>query len=293
MKIKKPFFILFLMITIFNFCDKNPSSPEYQKEVVINGFLWGNEYLTKDRALMINYSRPIDEPYNLNNAAIKNAVVLLKNHSTGNEYELNEIPGRAGFYYNEKILIQPKTTYSLKVEVDAKIVTATTTVPPNLVIETKLKADTVNFTYPDEFGFSKPIKLDCENEEQIIYVDMFCNENWENAEFINHFGPHDKPDSRDQYAQGKNAEPRHIQAYMRLKDLVSDIYPDEYVIFWYQAMFVFYGSNTMQVLAIDENYHNFLHKEHAELNGGVSGGIGILGSVCGKKFDFIVMKKKF
>jgi len=32
-------------------------------------------------------------------------------------------------------------------------------------------------------------------------------------------------------------------------------------------------------LAIDENYHNFLHKEHPELNGGVNGGIGVFGSV--------------
>jgi len=53
-------------------------------------------------------------------------------------------------------------------------------------------------------------------------------------------------------------------------------------------MIVFRRSNTMQVLAIDDNYHNFLYTEHPEFNGGINGGIGVFGSVCGESFELIV-----
>ena len=39
---------------------------------------------------------------------------------------------------------------------------------------------------------------------------------------------------------------------------------------------------------IDDNFHNYLYKEHAELNGGIEGGIGVFGSVCGFKYDLLV-----
>ena len=184
---------------------------------------------------------------------------------------------RPGFYYHEEFFIKPNATYQLTVEIEDDLVTATTIVPSLLTLETKLDTAAVNYVYRDNLGFEKPVKLFCENEEQIIYVDMFCNEVWQKAEYLDSFGSHAKPENQEEYDQGKNAEPRHIQAFMRLKDLETSFYPNEYVIFWYHSMIVFYGSNTMQILAIDANYHNYLHKEHPELNGGIIGGIGVFG----------------
>jgi hypothetical protein len=283
--------LLIVLILISISCDKNPAGPEYQKEIAIYGYLWGNKSLTADRAILVSYTRPVDEKYSLSGAIPENANVTLKNESTGEVIQLDDSPNRPGFYYNDSLFIKPNTTYTLFVEADEKTVFASTTIPPALTLETDLLSANINHVYRDDLGFNKPVALDCENEEQIIYVDMYCNEQWQDAEFIDNFGPHDKVEDRDQYDQGKNSEPRHIQAFMRLKDLKTDFYPGEYVVFWYHSMIVFYGSNTMQILAIDDNYHNFLHKEHPELNGGVNGGIGVFGSVCGEDFNLMVMKK--
>ncbi len=287
--LNKSISIIILLFVFFVSCDDTPSGPEYQEEIVIHGFLWANKNVDKDHSIMVNYTSLINDPYNINNSAIDDAVVLLKNHSSGEEVELKAVPDRPGFYYHEDVLILPKTAYTLKVEAGEKTASATTTVPPDLELITDLKKDKVNYVYRENLGVEKPVELKCENEEQIIYVDMFCNETWQNAEFIDNFGPHDKPQESDQYDQGKNSQPRHIEAFMRLKDLKTEFYPGEYIVFWYHSMIVFYGSNTMQILAIDENYHNFLHKEHPELSGGVVGGIGVFGSVCGEDFEFMVM----
>ena len=140
-------------------------------------------------------------------------------------------------------------------------------------------------------GFRKPVILNCEDEEQIVYIDMFCNESFENAEYISPFTEdHKFPENREEYDGGVNGEPRHIQAFARLKDLETDNFPGQYVVFWYNSMIVFYGSNTMQILAIDDNYHNYLYTENPEFNGGIQGGIGVFGSVCGEKFELMVME---
>ncbi|MBL7094239.1 DUF4249 family protein [candidate division KSB1 bacterium] len=282
-------YVIALMILISISCDKNPAGPEYQKEITVYGYLWAGESLNADHAILISYTRPVDEKYSLNDAIPENANVTLKDESTGEVVQLNDSPDSPGFFYNDSLIIKPQTNYTLTVEADGKTVTASTTVPPALAIETDLMTNNMNYVYRDNLGINKPVTLRGENEKQIIYVDMYCNESWQNAEFIDNFGPHDKPEDSERYDQGRNAEPRHIQAFMQLKDLKTDFYPGEYVVFWYHSMIVFYGSNTMQILAIDENYHNFLHKEHPELSGGVVGGIGVFGSVCGEDFDFMVM----
>ncbi|MBC8184349.1 DUF4249 family protein [candidate division KSB1 bacterium] len=282
-------YVIALMILISISCDKNPAGPEYQKEITVYGYLWAGESLNADHAILISYTRPVDEKYSLNDAIPENANVTLKDESTGEVVQLNDSPDSPGFFYNDSLIIKPQTNYTLTVEADGKTVTASTTVPPALAIETDLMTNNMNYVYRDNLGINKPVTLRGENEKQIIYVDMYCNESWQNAEFIDNFGPHDKSEDSERYDQGRNAEPRHIQAFMQLKDLKTDFYPGEYVVFWYHSMIVFYGSNTMQILAIDENYHNFLHKEHPELSGGVVGGIGVFGSVCGEDFDFMVM----
>ncbi len=282
--------VILSLLLIVN-CDKNPAKPDFQQEVNIYGFLWANEYLDLDHALMINYTLPIEAYYEIDNATISNVKVTLTDLSTNKIFQLQESADKPGFYFNDSVLIKPKTSYFLKVETADKIVTATTTVPPVLNLETELSADSVNYVYRNNLGYSKPIKLECENEEQIIYVDMFCNESWENAEYIYPFSPDSRfPQKREEYDGGVNGEPRHIQAFMKLRDLVTEDYPNQYVIYWYASMIVFYGSNTMQVLAIDDNYHRYLYQEHPVLSGGIEGGIGVFGSVSGEKYDLFVMK---
>ena len=140
-------------------------------------------------------------------------------------------------------------------------------------------------------GYEKPIFVNCNREEQIILVSMFCNESFSNAEYIKPFTDNSThPRSQEEYDGGRNAEPRHIQAFMKYQDLVAPLYANQHVIYWYGAMLVFYGSNTLQVLAIDDNYHHYSPMENPELNGCIVGGIGLFGAVCGEEYIIQVMK---
>ncbi|MFZ5517748.1 MAG: hypothetical protein ACOY90_13970 [Candidatus Zhuqueibacterota bacterium] len=271
-------------------CEKNPAKPGYQKEVSVFGFLWGNTALTPEHAILITHSQPIDDYYDVNEAAISNTLVTVTDENSGRTYFLKEVAGKPGFYYNDSLFVTPKTTYLLRVFLDDREVTAYTTVPPELKMTTALKIDEVNYVYRDNLGFEKPVTLETENANQIIKVEMFCNETYDKAEYIYPFtNDHKFPEDQDEYDQGANAEPRHIQTLVNYRDLISSQFPG-HVVYWYSSMIVFYGSNTMQILAIDDNYHNYFHMEHPELNGGINGGIGVFGSVCGQKFDLFVMK---
>jgi len=291
MKYRSLILILFSIALISSLsCEKNPAKPGYQKDLSVFGYLWGNETLTVEHAILISYTQPIYDYYDLNSAAVKNAIVTLTNVSSSETFPLMEVVEKPGFFYNDSLVIMPETSYRLRVEVDRTVVTATTTVPPELKMTTELKTDGVNDVYRTNLGYEKPVTLESENPNQIILVDMFCNESYENAEYIYPFhDDHKFPEDQEEYDQGKNAQPRHIQALVPYKDLVSSEFPG-HVVYWYSSMIVFFGSNTMQILAIDDNYHYYLHKEHPELNGGINGGIGVFGSVCGESFDLNVMK---
>lgn len=291
MKIKQKILIFELCIVILIGCGKNPATPEYQKEIAIFGFLWGNKPLSSEYAIMISYTQPIDEYYDLNTATIRNANVTIEDISSGEKYVLKE-SDRAGFYFNDSLIIRPQTSYQLLVEVDNKLVTATTTVPPMLYIETELSTHRIDSVYQELLSIAKPIFLNCDSEEQLIVVDVYCNESWQNAEYINPFWGQEKPKEASEYGgEDGNSEPRHIMAVAKFKELVSDNFPGRYVIDWYAAMIGFYGSYTLQVMAIDENYYNFINNnEYPELRGGINGGVGVFGSVYGETYGLFILK---
>jgi len=282
--------IALILLSLFG-CEKNPTTPEYQKEVAIFGYLWCNKPITADRAIMITYTQPIDAYYDLDQAAIQEAKVTITEVNSGKLYELED-SDKPGFYFNDSLIAKPKTTYVLEIVVADTIVTAMTTVPPTLAIQTELSTDKVDSVYHDNLSKEKPIFIDCESEEQIIVVDVYCNESWENAEYINPFWGRDRPEEREEYGgQDGNSEPRHIVAVAKFKELFSTKFPGRNVIDWYSSMIGFYGSYMLQVLAIDDNYYNFINKnEYPELQSGVNGGIGVFGSVSGETFRLHILK---
>jgi hypothetical protein len=272
-------------------CEKNLAGPEYQKEVTVFGYLWGGERLTADHAVWIGYTKPVTAYYEADQAALRNGDVTVRERDTGAVYRLRDQSDRPGFYFNDSLLVRPKAAYQLSIAVGEKTVTALTTVPPELGITTALRTDTVNVVRPDNLSREKPIFLQCENPEQVVWVDVNCNEPYQDAEYIHPFHESMKhPQSQEEYDGGSNGEPKHIIAFARYREFASPEYPGQIVIFWYSSMLVFYGSYTMQVAAIDDNYHRFLYTEHPELEGGINGGIGVFGSMCGKTFRLQVVK---
>ena len=291
MKVTNKYIFVALLLFTFLTCSKNPSAPDYEKEIAVFGFLWGNKPMSAERAIMISYTQPIDDAYDLEQATIKNADVTISDGSTGKVYVLDDAE-KAGFYFNDSLIAKPNTEYLLKIKVDNKVVTARTSVPPAFNLQTDLQKDRIDSVYQDRLSFEKPIFVDCEDGEQIIVVDVYCNESWENAEYINPFWGQKKPNDAGEYGgQDGNSEPRHIIASAKFKDLFSLNFPGQYVIDWYASMIGFFGSYTMQVMAIDDNYYNFINKnEYPELQSGIEGGIGVFGSVCGETFQLYILK---
>jgi hypothetical protein len=159
-------------------------------------------------------------------------------------------------------------------------ITATTTTPvayevlsgPLSLPDTMRHAD-----IPDSF----PFVLTCPDEEQIFLLDVYCLEDWEDARYINPFGDHDRPDSEEEYGY-ETHEPRNISAYFRIRDVSTD--GDTYTIGFYSAMMAFWGSYEVSLLAIDDNYYNYLYREHPEESGGIEGGIGVFGSASRNRY---------
>ena len=284
--------LMFLLIATFFTCGKNPNTPNYQKEIAIFGFLWGNKPMTADRAIMISYTQPIDKFYDLEQSVVHNANVTITEISSGNVYILADTE-KPGFYFNDNLIPKMKMEYFLKIEVDNKIITATTIVPPELKIQTELTTDKIDSVFHDDLSKTNPMFIDCEKDDQIIVVDVYCNESWENAEYINPFWGREKPENAGEYAgDDGNSEPRHVIASAKFKDLLSfTTHQGKYVIDWYSSMIGFFGSYTMQVMAIDDNYYNFINiNEYPELQSGVTGGIGVFGSACGETFRLYILK---
>ena len=194
-----------------------------------------------------------------------------------------QTPGR---YYNENLVIRPSATYLLQIEADGRFITASTTVPPAPVFRTDLKTGEINRAFQKNLGYEKPVRVACEQcpDQQIFLVDMFCDETYENARYINPFFGQEKPTSEEEYDGGINGEPRHIQALVSYQDLVSPEFDDDHVIYWYASMIVFYGRYTMQIMTVDDNYLNYQFDEHPLLNGGIQGGIGLFASMCGQTY---------
>jgi len=266
MKMIRLMILIYLLATLFFDCTKSPSNPEYRKEITVFGYLWGNEVLDAEHAIFVGYTKPITDYYEFDEAVIQGAQVTVTEEQSGQVTLLVESPDKPGFYHHDSLMIDPKKTYHLKVVVEGIEVTASTTVPPDFGITTELKRDTMNRVQYKNLAREKPLFLECEDPEQIVLVDMYCNETFENAEYVSPFMEHTHPGDQDEYDGGTYGEPRHIQGMARIREFLSEWYPGEYVVDWYSTMIVFYGSNRMQVMAIDNNYHRFLYMEHPELN---------------------------
>lgn len=275
-------------ILLSTHCENNPASPTYQKEVSVFGFLWAEQSLSKENAISITYSQPISQYYDISQAAIQNGDITFEELPQEKAIKLIEDNNRPGFYYNDDIFIKAGGEYQLTINVDGKTVTATTRVPTILETYSDLDKDSVTVISEKNWGYKMPIYLNHENPNQLIMTDMYCNENWQNAEYITPFHNHTKPDNREEYDGGINGEPRHIYALVPYKDLKSAEFAGEPTIFWYSSMLVFRGSYIMTVMAIDDNYHNYLTKEHPVFSGGINGGIGVFGSMSGKKYQLFV-----
>jgi hypothetical protein len=260
-------------------CEGDVSGPALRDEIAVFGFLFVGETVNDSNAVLITRTQPLLDRYDLEQAAVTSATVTLCREGDSHADTLSMV--RPGYYANPSIVIDSLTTYHLTVSVPGEdVITATTATPVSYDLSNgprPLPNMMRHVDIPDSF----PFVLTCPDEEQIFMLDVYCLESWEDARYINPFGDHDRPDDEEEYGY-ETGEPRHIFAYFRIKDVARE--GDTYTIGFYSAMMAFWGSYEVSLLAIDDNYYNYLYREHPEESGGIIGGIGVFGSACRRRY---------
>jgi hypothetical protein len=278
-----PWAVVLLPLLLWG-CGGAPTKPKYVEQIAISACLYVGEAISDSNAIVLTRTRPVDEFYDASEAAIRNAVVTLRADDATLEDTLRMVaPGR---YANSAVVIRPRTTYHLEARVGRTTLAASTTTPIAFDV---LRAPRV---LPDvmrhaAISDSFPLVVTCSDPEQIFLVDVYCLEAYTNARYVHRMGTAEHPKDYEEYG-GDNGAPRHIKAYFRLKDLG----PSEggYRISFYGDMMAFYGRYQVGVFTIDLNYYNFLYRDHPELSGGISGGIGVFGSACRRQYPVMTVE---
>ncbi len=259
-------------------CTGDSTGPQTRREIVVFGHLFVGEAVSVENAIHVSEVRPIDEYFDPEEAGVTEARVTLQRR--GSEPDTLALV-RPGCYANPAVVIEPRTTYDLRILIPGRDpISASTTTPwafethrePRVLPETmRLEA------IPDSFT----IAVTCPDPEQTFLVDVYCEEYWPDARYVDPAGSHDRPSDYEEYGND-NGEPRRIFAYVRMKSMESE--GADRVVNFYDGMMVFYGRYTVSCLTIDDNYYRYLYRDHPEENGGIAGGIGVFGSACRKRF---------
>ena len=255
-------------------CGGDTTGPPTADEIAVFGHLYVGETVSAANAIHVSRVKPIDEHYDRDAAAVSDAIVTLT--AAGGAADTLELVA-PGAYADSTIVITERTTYQLHIEIPGdRVVTAATTTP--LTIQINGGPPELPQTVPQAIlQDTYPVLVSCDDPEQIILTDVYCLEEWQNAQWIYPIGPDDTPQNYEEYG-GDDDEPRHIFAYFHVNDVVQEA--GQYVVDFYGAMMAFYGKYTVHVSAIDTNVYDYLYKDHPEENGGVVGGIGLFGSAC-------------
>ena len=280
-----PVLAVLLVAILLSACGTGSTKPKFDEEIVLFGYLYVGGTVSDTVAIRLDRTRPVDEYYDEARAAVLNAVVTLRADSSAADRPAEEytLPmTEPGVYATTGVVIREKTTYHLKAIIDGKTVTATTTTPLAFETPREPRVLSVGVMSQSAIADSFPIVVACPDPEQIFLIDVYCLEDWQSARFIHQFGGNeDTPQSYDEYG-GDSGEPRHIVAYFRLKDIRQS--DQGYVVGFYGDMMWFFGQYLVGVFSLDENYYNYLYRDHPELHGGVNGGIGVFGSACRKQY---------
>lgn len=267
-----------LLPLLLSGCGGAPTKPEYVEQIAVSAYLYVGETVSRANVILLTRTRPVDEYYDADEAAIRDAIVTLRADDTALEDTLRMVA--PGCYANAAVVIRPLTTYHLKAQVGGTTITASTTTPIafNVLHAPLVMPDVMR---QSAIADSFPLVVSCGDPEQVFLVDVYCLEDWQNARSVLTFGVGNSPSNYAEYG-GDNGEPRHISTYFRLKDLGAD--EAGYRISFYGDMMAFYGEYLVGVFSIDQNYYNYLYRDHPELSGGIIGGIGVFGSACRRQY---------
>jgi hypothetical protein len=84
-------------------CAGDTTGPETQEEIAVFGYLYVGEAVNAANAIYVTRTRPIDETYDPDEAAVSGALVTLRD-AAGGELDTLQM-GEPGRYYNSSVVI--------------------------------------------------------------------------------------------------------------------------------------------------------------------------------------------
>jgi hypothetical protein len=251
---------------LFSGCDTSTGSDAYKKEVIVNALLYSGRIAD---TVKVQWTGEISKSYNPLQNAIPGAVVKIIGVGFSFEDSLIYDPAIPGRYYSNSPskIIEPAKTYRLYIRTpDGKEITGITTVPDTF----RITFSTINNGDTVKYNPFAPL-----NEFR-----------WSNSRFHGTYLP--TIESKDSGAAlipkfferdtVNNPKPQKIGYRVGLpKEQTNTILP------W--VFLNYFGTNTIDIYAIDENYNDFLNQlipaqggELREIRYRLSGGIGVFGS---------------
>ncbi len=276
--------IILLFVTLFFIsCEETLSPAEYQKSVVVNGYLEEGRSID---TVKLQWTGAVDKYYDLSTQAIVGATVIVKSTDGSFVDTLIYDPTIPGRYYSNDVnkKIKARLTYELYVKTpspDIRIVTGTTTVPDtfSMASSTLKTGDTLKYNplaAPNNFNWTNS-DLHATYLPTITSLDV-------NAAMIPKFFIRDTT-SKD------FRKPDKVGYRIGLpKEQTNTELP------W--IVLGYYGNTRFDVYAVDFNYSDFLNQivaqggELKETRYNLKGGIGVFGSQTKAKGGLTVYIKQ-
>ena len=262
-------FLLFIFFLI-NGCSEPTSSNDYNNQLVIYGFLVAGNTID---SIYVQHVLPLEAKYSPEAAAILNAVVIVEGN--GFRDTLHHDPTLPGRYYSTKSanVIQPKATYTLRVEApNFPAATATTTVPDTFHILNK-----PIFTETLRFGDRNKI-ISVAWTESKLHVDYIIGSRSLDS----------NAQTTRENRQNQDRAPNKTNFTFNLLDLTTTQVPWQF--------FNYYGTNEIFVSAIDKNYFDYVSQsvvggtDIKNIKFNLNNAIGVFGSVAKDSYRVVIIK---
>lgn len=266
------YFISLSLIALLglNSCSEPTYPSEYSNQVVVQGYLMANQPID---SIIVRRTARLEEYVSEANLAINGAIVIItSNEINGIVDTLKAMPGNPGFYTstrNPQNIIKPKQTYTLFVRTpDGRTVTATTTVPDTFHIIAKE-------TFPRVIYYRKGPDTDPTKPYIIDWTSSSMH-----SDYITSVTSLDSLADQIPRDFGNNNEekPNRTSYGFNYIDKTHTEIP------WFT--FHYYGKHMLAILAIDNNYYNFIRQANSggtdirEIKYDVIGGLGVFGSAA-------------
>jgi hypothetical protein len=302
-KMNNPWNLLMLSIVLISACGDNTASLRY-KEMgnFLSGILEEGEYIDSSRAIKIGKTQSL-EYLDWELLSCQEAEVRLEEYwqNTKTDSILLQWNGEARGYVDQhqQLKITAGRLYRIKVILpDGNEMTAETTVPRHI----EVPGDSLTATEPafgDYPSDGEWLELALENANQQhplqvavnddaefnLYLEFYCLEEYQNAEYTYPPGDNDFPVDENEYMGDSRQYPRRNISYYMYQPENGIVNINSY-----QSSILFYGRTQIGVYSIDSNYLQYLYKSDGYTAGGVVGGIGIFGSSTGKMLYSRVIK---